>query len=59
MPEENVIEMITVDTLPTVHKLAIFLLGNLAAFGASMLVEKGYVAGLTSWQMSHQDVSTK
>lgn len=50
MDEDNVLELIQTESLPTYHKFAIFLLGSLASFGAQMLVEKGYVTGLSTWR---------
>ena len=48
--EPNVIELPVAENLPTVHKLAIFLIGGIAAFGAQMLVEKGYLKGLSAYR---------
>ena len=48
--ETNVVELVSANTLPLQHKLAIYLVSNLAAFAATMLVERGYMGGLAAWR---------
>lgn len=50
--DDNVVPL-KADNIPTVHKFAIFLIGGIAAFGAQLLVEKGYLKGLDMYRTSH------
>ena len=59
MQEAQVVELVTPDTVPTVHKLGIFLLSNLAAFGATWLVERGYVGSLAAWHQHKANLAAK
>lgn len=46
--EPKKVEPIVLETLPHVHRFSIFVIGNFAAYGAMILVEKGYIRGLTA-----------
>ena len=59
MPEDNVVELVSLDTLPFKLKLMIGLLGNIAALGAAYLVEKGYVGSLAAWHQHKANIATE
>lgn len=51
--DDDVVELKTLESVPTIHKFAIFLIGGIAAFGAQLLVEKGYLKGLSMYRAAN------